>query len=180
MADEGTEGTEAATATGTETETQEAGQPAELGDAGKKALDTLRAEKKAAEKEAKEAKAALDDLKRAQMSDQERAIDEAKAATRAEVLGQVGSKIAAAEFKAAAAGRLGDDQLQTLLAGLDLQAFLTPDGDVDVDKVGSFIDGIAPPAQEGRTADLGQGARSTMALNGDPLERTLKDKLGIR
>jgi hypothetical protein len=180
MADEGTEGTETATVEGTETETQEAGQPAELGDAGKKALDTLRAEKKAAEKEAKEAKAQLDELRRAAMSDQERAIDEAKATTRAEVLGQVGAKIAAAEFKAAASGRLDEDQLSTLLAGLDLKAFLTADGDVDADKVGSFIDGIAPTAHEGRPADLGQGARSTMALNGDPLERDLKAKLGIR
>lgn len=48
---------------------------------------------------------ALDEVKRSQMSDQERAVAEAKAATRAEILAEVGSKFVAAEFKVAAAGR---------------------------------------------------------------------------
>jgi len=184
MADETTEGAETATVEGTEgptDDTQEGGQPAELGDKGAAALKSERASRREAEKKAKALETQLDELRRAQMTDQEKAIDEAKAATRAEVLEQVGSKVAAAEFKAAAATvGLGDDQLQTLLGGLDLKAFLTADGDVDADKVKSFIDGIAPTQGAGRPADLGQGARSTMALNGDPLERALKDKLGIR
>lgn len=162
------------------TESSEGGQPAELGEAGKKAIEAERTRAKAAEKRAKTLESQLQELQRSQMSDQERAIDEAKAATRAEVLGQVGTKVAAAEFKAAAAGRLDDDQLSTLLAGLDLKAFLSDDGDVDAGKIGTFLDGLAPAASEGRPADFGQGARSTMALNGDPLERDLKAKLGIR
>lgn len=180
MADETTEAPEGTTPEGTETEPAENGQPAELGDAGKKAIEAERTRAKAAEKRAKAAETQLQELQRAQMSEQERAIDEAKAATRAEVLGQVGMKIAAAEFKAAATNRLDDEQLSALLDELDLNRFLTADGDVDPDKIGSFIDRIAPAAQEGRPADFGQGARSTMALNGDPLERDLKNKLGIR
>lgn len=178
MEDETTETSEVATTD--ETETPEDDQPAELGDAGKKAIDRMKAERNAAQAQAKALEKELEEIKRSQMTDQEKAIAEARAEARAEALAEAGSNIAAAEFKAAAAGRLEDDQLTTLLDGLDLKAFLT-DGQVDTAKIASFMDGIAPPQGERRmTSDLGQGARTTStALNGDPLLRDLKSKLGI-
>jgi len=154
---------------------------ADLGDAGKRALDAERESRKAAEKANKDLQTQLDELKRSQMNDQEKAIDEAKAQARAEVLTQVGSKIAASEFKAAAAGRLEDDQLATLLAGLDLNAFLDADNDVDSTKVRSFIDGIAPAGNGTTTtrADLGQGARSQGSKPSDPLLEEIGKQLGF-
>lgn len=153
--------------------------PADLGDAGKQALDRMKAERNAAKDEAKQLKAQLEEIQRSQMSDQEKAIEEAKAAARAEVLGEVGGKVVAAEFKAAAAGRLEDEALASLIDGLNLASFLDDSGDVAVERVKALIDGIAP-AQVERNADFGQGARSTPALGSDPLLQALKNTVGAR
>lgn len=187
MADETTNtSTNAEDATSTDgaesTDTQETGQPAELGDAGKKALAAERAQRKDAEQKAKQLEAELAEFRMSQMSEQEQAIEKARAEARAEALAEAGSSIAAAEFKAAASGRLDETQLATLLEGLDAKAFLTDDGQVDSDRIKSFMDGIVPAGEQRTTAtDLGQGARNeSAALNGDPLLRDLKSKLGIR
>lgn len=179
MADETTPAEEA-TSEAPVAETQEGSPPAELGDAGKKALDAERPRAKAAEKKAKELETELEEIKRSQMTDQEKAIEEARALARAEAFTEAASDIAVAEFKAANAGRLDEGQLTNLLSGLDVKAFLSDAGKVDTDKIQTFMDGIAPAPGERRPADLGQGARSQgTALNGDPLLRDLKSKLGI-
>lgn len=136
----------------------------------------------------------LEKLKQSQMSDQEKAVAQAKAdakaEARAELVAEMGPKLIAAEIRAAAAGRLEDEQISTLIDGLNVAAFLTADGEVDTDKVTKFVDGIAP-ARDGNdgqpnrlTLDLGQGTRNggggDKALNGDPLVRDLKAKLGVR
>lgn len=186
MADETTTGENAADATSTDeaeiTDTQETGQPDELGDAGKKALVAERNQRKAAEQKAKELEAELAEFRMSQMSEHEQAIEKARAEARAEALVEAGASIAAAEFRAAAAGRLEEAQLSTLLEGLDAKAFITEDGQVDAERIRSFMDGIAPPADQRRQGiDLAQGARNeSTALNGDPLLRDLKSKLGMR
>lgn len=168
--------------------TQETQPPADLGDAGKQALDRMKAERNEARKQAKTVQAQLEELQRSQMSDQERAIDEAKAAARAEVTAEYGAKIATAEFKAAAGGRIPDDKMVTLLASLDLKAFLDDAGDVDPEKVKTFVDTIAPPVEETESAagdllaslDLGQGTRTKVpGLGTTALERDLRRTLGI-
>ena len=166
----------------------------DLGDAGKKALAEERAAKKAAVQQAKTLQAELDKLKQAAMSDQEKAIADAVTAAKAETLAEVGGKIAASEFKAAAAGRLDDKQLTTLLSGPDLKAFLGDDGDVDGDKVRSFVDSVAPKPADMPDAtpgdllaglDLGQGTRgngsggSAPGLGTTAFERDLRAKLNI-
>ena len=180
MADETTtEETEGATSAGTETETQEDGQPAELGDAGKRALAAERDRAKAAEKRARELEAELEEFRRSQLSEHERAIEEARAAARAETQAELGSRIVTAEFRAAAAGRLADDQLSVLLDTVDLTKFLADSGEVDVDKVQAVIDGIAHRPET--ATDLGQGARSaTPGLGSDPLLEALKSTVGAR
>lgn len=180
------EGTEGAPPEGTEG-TEETQPPADLGDAGKQALDRMKAERNEARKREKALQAQLEEIQRSNMTDQEKAIDEAKATARAEALGEVGAKIAAAEFKAAAAGRLTDDQMTTLLSGLDLKAFLDVDGDVDPAKVKTFVDTVAPEVEETEQApgdllaglDLGQGSRGTPGLGSTALERDLRRTLGI-
>lgn len=132
-----------------------------------------------------EAAKELEQFKRQAMSDTEKAVADAKAAGRLEALADVGGRLAAAEIRAAAAGRLTDEQLATLTEGLNLAAFLSDDGEVDQAKVAKFVDGIAPKAEEEEKPqgfpDLGQGARggSTTALN-DPMLRDVKHVLGIR
>lgn len=127
------------------------------------------------------AAAELEKLRVSSMNDQERAVAEAKLAGRNEALAEAGGKVAAAEIRAAAAGRMESTQVEVLLQSLDLRAFLDDDGEVDRTKVSSFVDGIAPEPQEQGFPDLGQGSRVTNhALNGDPLLRDLKSHLGIR
>lgn len=165
------------------TETPEGGQPAELGEAGKKALDAEREQRKAAEKSAKELKVRLDELERAQMSDQEKAVAEAIEQAKSETRAEFGSQLVAAEVKVAATGLLDPEQIDTLLADLNLAKFLTGDGQVDVDRIQAFVAGIAPKAPEGpnRVPDLGQGARnSTPGLGSDPLLQALKNTVGAR
>lgn len=177
MADE-TEGTEDATSEETETTegNQEGGQPADLGDAGKKALKAERERASAAEKRAKKLEDELEEFKRSQMTDHEKALDEAKAAGRAEAAIEAASEVAAAEFKAAAAGRMEDDQIKTLTDGLDLAAFMT-EGKVDVEKIKAFVDTIAP-SNVGRRPDLGQGARGGGSTTTDPLLQTVQQFVG--
>lgn len=104
----------------------------------------------------------LEELRKQSMSDAEKAVAEAREQARAEAFADVGGRLVKAEVRAVAAGRLGADQLATLLDGLNVAAFLTETGEVDAAKVAQFIDGIAPPPDENtrRTPDLGQGRRS--------------------
>jgi hypothetical protein len=128
----------------------------------------------------------LEEFRQSQMSEQEKAVAEATAKARAETLAEVGSELVDSTFKAAAAGRPLD--VDALLEGLDRKAFLTDEGKPDADAIGKWIDRIAPKAeapQEPKAPmfpDLGQGARGKqdMPLNGDPLLRDVKAKLGIQ
>lgn len=167
---------EGATSESTENTPEEAA-PAELGDAGKQALDRMKAERKAAQDEAKALRAELDEFKRSQMSEQEKAIDEAKEAGRTEAIAELAPKFVTAEFKAAAAGRIEEDALATLLDNLNLTSFLNESGVVATDRVKALLDGLVPAA--GAT-DFGQGARSTPALGSDPLLQALKNTVGAR
>jgi len=130
----------------------------------------------------------LEQVKAASMSDIEKAVAEAMAKGRSEGLAQSASKVVAAEFKAAVAGRLDGDALATFIDGLNLVAFMDEEGNVDADKVQSFVDTTLPAASEPATADpfqaldLGQGSRTpaSMALNSDELLQTVMAKVGPR
>jgi hypothetical protein len=87
-------------------------------------------------------------LRNAQMSDHEKAIDAARAEGRTEAVKAAGLKLAAAEFRAAAAGKLADPG--AALALLDLSQFVKDDGEVDTaslsDVVGKLVAQLPPPA----------------------------------
>ena len=150
-------------------------------------LDKWKAQARKHEERAKaNAKAAqeLEEFRKQSMSETEKAIEEARSAGRREALTEAGAKIAAAEIRASATGRMADEQVATLLENVNLARFVDDDGEVDREAVAAFVDGIAPPPAENQTAtvDLGQGTRNAgqhVALNGDPLLRDLKSKLGI-
>ena len=151
-------------------------------------LDKWKAQARKHEERAKaNAKAAqeLEEFRKQSMSETEKAIDEARSSARREALVEAASKVAAAEVRAAASGRMTGEQLGILLEGINLARFVDEDGDVDRDAIVAFVDGIAPQPTEQPTAtvDLGQGTRNAgqaAALNGDPLLNDLKSKLGIR
>jgi hypothetical protein len=87
-------------------------------------------------------------LRNAQMSDQEKAVEAAKAEGRAEAVKAAGLRLAAAEFRAAAAGKLADPG--AALSLLDLSQFVKDDGEIDTprltDLVGKLAAQLPPPA----------------------------------
>lgn len=98
------------------------------------------------EREAKKARAEADELRTALMSDNERAIAEAKAAGRAEAMRETAGLTAAAQFRATAAEAgvsLGD-----AFDLIDTGKFISEDGTVDTDGISAAVAklaAIAPP-----------------------------------
>jgi hypothetical protein len=125
----------------------------------------------------------LEQLRQQSMTDQEKAVEQAKSEARAEALRTIGGRLVDASVRVAAAGRIPDESVVVLLQGLDRSKFLDENGEVDEKSVAAFVDGIAPKAPEPEPQgfpDLGQGPRGNqMPLNGDPLEKSLRNVLGI-
>jgi len=138
----------------------------------------------------------LEAVRLANMSEQERLVEETKLATRTEVLREFGMKLVDAEFRAAAAGQLPSEQLEVLLGHLDLSKFLDDDGSVKTEDVATLIKSLVPPTpatpkvdespatppglQPLTPVDTGQGAgRSTPpALNSDEITNALARAVG--
>ena len=149
-------------------------------------LDKWKAQARKHEDQAKANAAAqkeLEKLREQSMTDQERAVEEARKAARSEVLLEVGASRVDDAVRVAAAGRPVD--VDALLEGLDRKRFLDEEGQPDRDAIAAWVDRIAPQPEPGSATtaalDLGQGARrpAALALNGDPLLNDLKSKLGI-
>lgn len=109
----------------------------------------------------------LADLKRSQMNEQQKAVEEAKTAGRTEAMRDVGGRLLSAEFRALAAGRQVNGKaldVTALVEGLNVSHYLSDTGEVDTDKVTKFLDGIAPKPDTGGTGgrfpDLAQGSRT--------------------
>lgn len=119
----------------------------------------------------------LDEVRKAAMSDTEKAVEIARQQARAEVVAEFGGKLVHHAIRAAVAGRGVD--ADALLEGLDPTRFLNDDGEADMEAITSWVDRIAPQP-EGRIPDLGQGARNTTPLGGDALERMLRNAVGTR
>lgn len=124
----------------------------------------------------------LETLRAQSMTDQEKAVAAARTEARAEALREFGTSRVDDAIRVAAAGRNID--VDGLLEALDRARFIGENGEPDRAAIAAWIDRIAPkPDDNGpRPLDLGQGVRGgqNAALNGDPLERSLKQALGIR
>ena len=115
----------------------------------------------------------LEDLRKQHMTDNEKALEDAKAAGRDEERKTLGARLVAAEVKVAAAGRMKSDALDTLVDSLNPTKFLTDDGEVDTEAVKTFVEGVVPAKgddeEDGsgkdkrRRPDMGQGRRSGKA-----------------
>lgn len=136
----------------------------------------------------------LAELKRSGMSEMEAAVDKAREEGRAEALAATGGMLVKAEVRAQAAGRPLD--ADALLEGIDPARFLGDDFQPKQADIVAWLDKVAPVPEPGEgeadppdprrlmLPDLGQGTRSggkpDHALNGDPLLRDIKAKLGVK
>lgn len=145
-----------------------AGGDADLGDAGKRALEAERSSRRAAEKRVSDMEKELSRFKESSMSDQEKAIEAAKRDARAEAQTAFNGRIVQAEVRASAAGKLADPE--DAILHLDLAQFdVDAEGKVDKKAITKALDELvkAKPylaASATRpTGDADQGARGTPA-----------------
>lgn len=137
MGDTATEDTDTTEPGTTDTDTGD-GTTDDLGDAGKRALTAEREARKAAEKAARETAAELEELRKATMTDGEKAVTEAREAGRSEALAAANARIVRAEVLAAATGVLKDPA--DAVGFLDLGQFtVADDGEVDTKPITAAI-----------------------------------------
>lgn len=110
-----------------------------LGDAGKKALEAMKAQRKAALDEAKAAKAERDALK-AQLEgrEAEHAAEQERQRVKDEALAAANKRILGAELRAAAKGKLADPTDAALYINLD-EFEVSDDGSVDTDALNEAV-----------------------------------------
>lgn len=120
----------------------------------------------------------LSELRKSQMSEQERAVAEAKAVGRSEALNEVAAELLKAEVRAQAAAKLADPADAVRL--LDLDGMLSEDGRFDPKAVGDALDDLvkAKPylvkANGAPAPKAPQGARDgAKPAEGDDFIRTL-------
>lgn len=107
----------------------------ELGEAGKAALEAERVARRNAERLARESTAELEKLRTAAMTDQEKAVAEARREGKAE-----GTRlILEAEIRAAAAGKLANPALAARLLNVD-ELMPKDGGEVDAERIGKAIE----------------------------------------
>lgn len=151
--------------------------------------DKWKAQSKKHEDRSKANKSAADELaelKRANMTEVEAATAKAREDGKLDALREVAPYLVRAEVRAQSGGRPLD--VDALVEGMDAAKFLDEDGAPDGEAIAAWLNRVAPPVEEEpgpSFPDLGQGPRGFSAsddksLNGDPLLRGLKSKLGIR
>ena len=109
----------------------------------------------------------LDRFKAANATDHEKAVTAAAEAARTKVLEETTPRLVKAEFRIATAGRITQEQLETVLGPIDLRWFMDATGNVDTVKVATYAASISPgpagPGAPGAFPDLGQGRREGAA-----------------
>lgn len=101
----------------------------------------------------------LEKLRQASMSEQEKAVAEARTTAESETAQKWAQRVVKAELRAATAGRMKPDELDDMLAPVDLSWFLDDDNNVDTDRVRAFAGKFATGNGSGKFPDLGQGRR---------------------
>lgn len=120
---------------------------------------------------------ALSQLQQQGMTSQERAIAEAKAAGKSEAVREAGLRVAAAEFRALAAGKLADPGAALEL--LDLSKFVGEDGEVDKDGLTAMVDKLAKQVLGATGKQIPAGPMGDAAPDdGDFLRTALRRKQG--
>lgn len=138
------------------------------------------------EKAAKETQAELEKLRTASMSEQEKAVAQAREEGKAEAATAIQLERVRDKIEAKAGGKLADPEDAAALLG-DLSRFVQDDGTIDTAGIAEAIDNLVKTkpylsAQPGNGSGEGgpRGSTQDAALNSDPLQRDLERKLGIR
>lgn len=109
----------------------------------------------------------LEKVKAAAMTEQEKAVAEAKAAGLAEAAKTYGSKLAAAELKAAAAAKGVD--LSSIGDLIDASRFVGDDGEVDTASIGKAVDKLAKTLGPKRSGGDFNGSNGAGQITRDQL-----------
>lgn len=150
------------------------GNPADqsgLGDAGKQAIERMKADRAAALKQVKDLKAELDTFRQASLSDSERAVAEAEARGRVAGITEVGAKLARASFDAMAARRNPEVDTGPIVEYVDLGKFLDENGDVNTRAMKAAVDRLVPEAVSGPPSQDGGVRTSSQTLTMDDIIR---------
>lgn len=108
-------------------------------------------------------KAERDRLKAATLSDQEKAVEEAKKTAREEAVRDLGPGAVKTMLDLVLTSQgLEQEDIDSKLEFVDLTKFLTTKGEVDTDKVKNYVAGVAPGRSNQQWPDTGAGRR------GDP------------
>ncbi|MFC4116465.1 hypothetical protein [Nonomuraea zeae] len=120
----------------------------------------------------------LDDLRKASLPDAERVIEEAKEKARSETLAEVGSRLATAELRAAAAAA-GVVIPDTVTQYLDVSRFIGDDGNPNADAISSFIASLPQPKAPKFSQNVGIGPQSSgvSQLTREDLGRMTPDQI---
>lgn len=117
-----------------------------LGDAGKQALDRMKAERNEAAKQAKALAAELEKVRASQMSEAEKAVAEAEARGRATAAGEFAQRLARSEFVALAARRNAEWDAAAVLDDLNLARYVREDGEPDSEALTAAVERLVPAA----------------------------------
>lgn len=116
------------------------------------------------EAESKKATKELETLRTAAMTDQEKAVKEAEERGRTAGQAAASTRLAAAEFKAVAAGRLDKAVLEEFLDGRDMARFLDDKGEPDVKAIEAAVTRLGGQT---KTTSFDGGARGQAATGTD-------------
>lgn len=147
-----------------------------LGEGGKKALEAERARAADLERQFKAAQKELEQVRRASMSESEKAIAEAKAAGRVEAASEFGRELARERFDAIAGRRNPDFDTAKALEYVDLSKFLGEDGRPDPKAITAAVERLVPEAQGGAPSYDG-GPRGS-APKGADMNQLLRQAAG--
>ena len=143
----------------------------------------LRAEAAKHRTEAKKWQAEVDKVRKSSLTEAEQAVLEAEQRGRQAVLSDFGQRLARSAFVAEAARRNPAYDAQSVLDDLNLARYVGEDGEPDSKAIAAAVERLVPaPAQASGLPrpDPSQGATHTaLPLNGDPIEKALRQKLGI-
>jgi hypothetical protein len=138
----------------------------------KAALESERGKRREAEKAAKDSagyKTKLDELAAAAMTDQEKAVAkavaEAETRSRTATLASTASRLARAELRAAASGRVEATALDGFLEYADLTKFVGDDGEPNEKAIKAAIDKLAGPQRTSFDGGARQSAPSATDMN---------------
>lgn len=138
----------------------------QLGDAGKQALNRMKAERNQFKRQTSELQNELEKLRKASMTESERAVAEAEAKGRSAAASEFGAELARERFDALAGRRNPDFDTAQALEYVDLSKFIGEDGKPDPKAIAAAVERLVP-APAGGLPSFDGGTRTPPPSGGD-------------